>query len=61
VNTPAASVLVVVCAWCPGGRKETAKHHAAGAVVSHTMCAACVVKIEAELVQHVEDGDGNEK
>ena len=44
--------IIRICAWCPDARQQTltaARAMADGAIVSHTICAACQEKINAQL------------
>lgn len=40
--------LVTICAWCPTSTALTKAAIKAGHEVTHTICAACVAKMEAQ-------------
>lgn len=40
--------MIVVCAWCPDAREQTAAATRLGYVVSHGLCPACTAKLVQE-------------
>ena len=47
--TPAALPMISICAWCSDSREKTAAAIAQGYSVSHGLCPACAVKVDAEM------------
>lgn len=41
--------IVRICSWCPNAREKTEAAIAAGHTVTHSMCAACSARVNAEL------------
>ena len=46
---PAKRELVTVCAWCVDSHEQTVSARAHGFDVSHSLCAACVARMNAEM------------